>query len=97
MLTPGGASTSSHLHLVVSSLTSFAMASCQCGQSGLPQASASFLGSVPAGMLATMAYGGKSVSPWTALAVDAPIILHGSDRSLTSPEVDPLLVRMWHA
>src|SRR5882724_10121900 len=94
MLTPGGASTSSHVHLVVSSLTSFAMESCQCGQSKLPWASALFLGSVPSGMLAAMAYGGMSFLPWTALAIDVPIIPHGSDRSLMSLEVDPLPVRM---
>src|SRR5882724_9313683 len=97
MLTPGGASTSSHVHLVVSLLTSFAMASCQCSQSGLPRASASFLGSIPAGMLAVMAYGGTSVLPRTALAADMPVIPRGSDRSLASLEVDSSPVRMQHA
>jgi len=53
---------SSHVCLAVSLLTSLTMVSCQCGQCGLPRASASFLGSVPARMLAAMACRGICMS-----------------------------------
>ena len=56
ILVLGGASTTSHVHLEVSSLTSFAMAPCQWGQLGLPYALALFWGSVLARMEADMVH-----------------------------------------
>src|SRR5882672_1723508 len=97
MLAPAGGSTSSHVPLAVSSLTSLAIAARQWGQSGLPRASASFAGSVPAGMHADIAYAGAPASSSSTSAIDALGTPLGSDLSVVSPMVDPSPVRMRHA